>query len=305
MSEYDEREDREERAESGREAAEPAERQDASPERDESPEPVDERPEPAEPTEPTDDVAEPAEPAEPADETLAENRKYGEGLVIVEQVPSKLIEDALKNTATKIMHHLPAPDDRESVAATMSLSEDQITYAQALDPMTAYVTHRAMGGRAGLIDVVDVRGDAARAAGVTESPLPDSLVMRNRFEILMAERQDLWNGLAPYPECAKCRHRCQFRGVSEVTAPASAEFVRQALSRKNHPKEQADRDRVWLELVEHYWQRVNSYPEYTHDQQEDFAACSFMHAAFAAFPGKNVSWLVDRYRATANGTATP
>jgi hypothetical protein len=35
---------------------------------------------------------------------LAEIRAYGEGLIIAEQIPSKLIPDVIKNTAVKIVH---------------------------------------------------------------------------------------------------------------------------------------------------------------------------------------------------------
>lgn len=46
---------------------------------------------------------------------LAEMRAYGEGLIIAEQIPSKLTPDVIKNTAVKIVHRLPAEDDRDSV----------------------------------------------------------------------------------------------------------------------------------------------------------------------------------------------
>jgi DNA helicase HerA-like ATPase len=52
---------------------------------------------------------------------LAEIRAYGEGLIIAEQIPSKLIPDVIKNTAVKITHRLPAADDRDTVGATMNL----------------------------------------------------------------------------------------------------------------------------------------------------------------------------------------
>ena len=39
---------------------------------------------------------------------LAEIRAYGEGLIIAEQIPAKIIPDAIKNTAVKILHRLPA-----------------------------------------------------------------------------------------------------------------------------------------------------------------------------------------------------
>jgi DNA helicase HerA-like ATPase len=37
---------------------------------------------------------------------LAEVRKYGEGLIIADQIPNKLIPDVIKNTNTKIVHRL-------------------------------------------------------------------------------------------------------------------------------------------------------------------------------------------------------
>src|SRR5215472_17338429 len=51
---------------------------------------------------------------------LAETRAYGEGLVIAEQIPARLVPDVIKNTAVKITHRLPAADDRDAVGATMN-----------------------------------------------------------------------------------------------------------------------------------------------------------------------------------------
>ena len=70
---------------------------------------------------------------------LAEVRAYGEGLVIVEQIPAKLIPDAIKNTAVKIVHRLPALDDREAVGATMNLTGGQSQYLVTLSPGDAAV----------------------------------------------------------------------------------------------------------------------------------------------------------------------
>ena len=70
---------------------------------------------------------------------LAEIRAYGEGLVIAEQIPSKLVPDVIKNTAVKIVHRLPAADDRESVGATMNLTEEQSAYLVTLVPGEAAV----------------------------------------------------------------------------------------------------------------------------------------------------------------------
>ena len=57
---------------------------------------------------------------------LSEIRSYGQGLIIVDQVPTRLIPDAIKNTNYKIIHRLTAADDAAEVAASMSLSEEQV-----------------------------------------------------------------------------------------------------------------------------------------------------------------------------------
>jgi hypothetical protein len=70
---------------------------------------------------------------------LAEIRAYGEGLIIAEQIPAKLIPDVIKNTAVKIVHRLPAQDDRATVGATMNLTDAQSEYLVTLPPGEAAV----------------------------------------------------------------------------------------------------------------------------------------------------------------------
>jgi uncharacterized protein len=70
---------------------------------------------------------------------LAEIRAYGEGLVIAEQIPAKLVPDAVKNTALKVVHRLPARDDRDLVGAAMNLDEDQSRHVVSLPPGVAAV----------------------------------------------------------------------------------------------------------------------------------------------------------------------
>jgi hypothetical protein len=82
--------------------------------------------------------SEQAGPASHAVETfaglLAEIRAYGEGLIVAEQIPSKLVPDVIKNTAVKIVHRLPAKDDREAVGATMNITEAQSQFLVTLTP---------------------------------------------------------------------------------------------------------------------------------------------------------------------------
>lgn len=63
---------------------------------------------------------------------LAEVRKYGEGLIVVDQIPNKLASEVLKNTNTKIIHKILAKDDKEAVGDTMLMDDKQKQYLSAL-----------------------------------------------------------------------------------------------------------------------------------------------------------------------------
>ena len=65
---------------------------------------------------------------------LAEVRKYGESLIIAEQIPSKLTPDVIKNTNTKIVHKIFAQDDKEAIGNTMALSDEQKKFLSSLNP---------------------------------------------------------------------------------------------------------------------------------------------------------------------------
>ncbi|MBA8955573.1 helicase HerA-like domain-containing protein [Actinomadura namibiensis] len=70
---------------------------------------------------------------------LAEIRAYGEGIIVAEQIPTKLVPDVIKNTALKVVHRLPAFDDRHQVGAAMNLDEDQSREVVSLRPGVAAV----------------------------------------------------------------------------------------------------------------------------------------------------------------------
>jgi hypothetical protein len=103
---------------------------------------------------------------------LAEIRAYGEGVVVVEQIPSKIILDVVKNTAVKVMHRLPAQDDRAVVGAAMNLQDDQSESVVALPPGVAAV---AVDGsdRPLLIRVPGGMGRESAAGCDTRPPLSD------------------------------------------------------------------------------------------------------------------------------------
>lgn len=70
---------------------------------------------------------------------LAEVRKYGESLIIADQIPNKLTPEVLKNTNTKIVHKIFAKDDKEAIGNTMSLKDEQKEFMSSLDVGRAIV----------------------------------------------------------------------------------------------------------------------------------------------------------------------
>ncbi len=70
---------------------------------------------------------------------LSEIRSYGEGLMIVDQYPTRLIPDAIKNTNYKIIHRLASPDDAEVMAASAALRNEQKALIPSLFPGNAII----------------------------------------------------------------------------------------------------------------------------------------------------------------------
>jgi len=63
---------------------------------------------------------------------LSEIRAYGEGIILAEQIPSRLVEGAIKNTSLKIAHRLVASDERAIVGGAMNLDESQLRFLATL-----------------------------------------------------------------------------------------------------------------------------------------------------------------------------
>ena len=59
---------------------------------------------------------------------LAEMRSYGEGIIVSEQIPTKLSPDVIKNSSNKIVHRLASKDDQEIMANTIGLKNEEAIY---------------------------------------------------------------------------------------------------------------------------------------------------------------------------------
>lgn len=56
---------------------------------------------------------------------ISEIREYGEGILIADQIPTKMAPDVIKNTSLKIVHRTLSQDDRDLIGATMTLNDAQ------------------------------------------------------------------------------------------------------------------------------------------------------------------------------------
>src|SRR5262249_41968518 len=130
--------------------------------------------------------------AEAFAQTLAENRKYGEGVVIVEQVPTKLVEDAVKNTNLKGLHRLGAEEDRRYVGASMGFGEAPLRSAP-----------RRRGGGA--------RASSEEGAGAMQISVPPAVTsLQPGLVETLAE--------TPFTACDLCPGRGRYRGPALAVA---------------------------------------------------------------------------------------
>jgi len=106
---------------------------------------------------------------------LAEVRKYGEALIIVDQIPNKLTPEILKNTNTKIVHKLFAKDDKEAIGNTMALEDEQKDFLSYLEP------GRAIMSTQGLNKPIQVQISQLENLSTTESDIVDKKEIRRNI----------------------------------------------------------------------------------------------------------------------------
>ncbi len=59
---------------------------------------------------------------------IAEMRSYGEGVIIAEQIPSKLAPDVIKNSSNKIIQRIVSLDDQSIIANTIGMQGNESIY---------------------------------------------------------------------------------------------------------------------------------------------------------------------------------
>jgi len=105
---------------------------------------------------------------------LAEVRKYGESLIIVDQIPNKLTPEVLKNTNTKIVHRIFAQDDKEAIGNTMALENEQKEFLSKLEVGRAIIFNQSF------YNAIQVQITPLKNISTTTSTI-DEKILRKKF----------------------------------------------------------------------------------------------------------------------------
>ena len=93
---------------------------------------------------------------------LSEIRAYGEGILISEQIPSKLTPDAIKNTNLKITHRTISADDRRVIAGATNMNDDQAQFLAVLNQGQAVIFSEG-DDHPILVEIADLSSRALRS----------------------------------------------------------------------------------------------------------------------------------------------
>lgn len=75
---------------------------------------------------------------------IAEMRSYGQGVIVAEQIPTKLAPDVIKNSSTKIVQRIVSADDQQVIANTIGISSDDAMQLGTLESGYAYCHKEGM-----------------------------------------------------------------------------------------------------------------------------------------------------------------
>ncbi len=220
---------------------------------------------------------------------LAEVRKHGESLVIVDQDPAKLIADTYKNTNLKVMHRLPYGPDREMLGSAMSFDDDHIKAAANLNTFTAFA-HTAGMDRPTHIETTGKQLVEQQQLGdiATDQQVKDAYT---RFK---NQNPSIAEAIAPYEACDGCQSICDHRNTAAavaITSKAKQTFV----AHSKHKAQELGGLKAWHQTLHKKIGEVIAERGLTDDP--DLNMCVALHTfQHAHKPSKNTTKLTRLYR---------
>lgn len=108
---------------------------------------------------------------------LAEMRSYGQGVIVAEQIPTKLAPDVIKNSSNKIVHRIIAKDDQEVIANTIGIYPEDAIYLG--NSKTGY----ALCHKEGMVQPVIVKIDEVESNNISDKNLYEKNIDDKIFNI--------------------------------------------------------------------------------------------------------------------------
>ena len=139
---------------------------------------------------------------------LSEIRAFGEGILIAEQIPAKLAQDAVKNTNLKVMHRVVARDDRDLMGHTMNLNEDQNKFISIMDKGEAAVFSE--GFSEPFLVRIPYYPSSVKVVDPKKSSTTDKDVIRFMAKRLIA----LDRIFGRQSGCKQCQYKCIYRDAA-------------------------------------------------------------------------------------------
>ncbi|WP_030722451.1 ATP-binding protein [Streptomyces sp. NRRL F-2580] len=173
---------------------------------------------------------------------LSEIRAYGQGVVIADQVPTRLAPEVLKNTLLKLAHRTVAADDRFALASTMSMDQAQ---SDALVPLAV--------GRAAAF------GYGADAPVLVQvPPTKDDRLIRETDDAAVRNAMAAWRTSGRWDDLWLARHSCVAACVGHAEeCTAARSLLDQGLVRRTFTRivlsllaDAGSLERTWQDLVQ-------------------------------------------------------
>jgi hypothetical protein len=204
---------------------------------------------------------------------LAEIRAYGQGVVVVDQVPTKLAPDVIKNTNLKIAHRIVAGDDREALAKAMLMDDRQSAAMATLVRRQAIVFAEADDAPM-LIEVhaepkLDAPADSAVRTSASRERHPEIFDPTPACHGLCSDRQ---------------KHGCGLVQAIIENAAVQAGIARALLSAIEHPHALT---KLWEDVL---WLAHSQYPPQSEPRLLDHCLAVRAAAWFVQRRGAQAGW---------------
>ena len=127
---------------------------------------------------------------------LSEIRAYGQGILIADQVPTRLAPDVIKNTNLKIVHRIVSGDDREVLGRAMAMSDRQVAALSSFQRGQAAVFSGASDDAPILVQIKPAKID----------PVPDILSGQRIRKNIAKMRKGINRGI--FRQTPACEENC-------------------------------------------------------------------------------------------------